>query len=156
MAIEYSLMLDTQKTVRELTDLCRSAGTISGEESLRHGLAFWLFGLRCTVTTVDDRSREIYQESFGITPPVRVGFRIDKDDPERTMADMKRVLVMLLHSVPGEAILVRNGEHVMLRRTGRLALINQQWINDGFSSFGDLVEELGAGWAIGPDPGPVS
>ena len=42
MAIEYTLMLDTRATIRELAKICRGDESASDEEVLPCGVAFWL------------------------------------------------------------------------------------------------------------------
>jgi len=155
MAIQYTLMLDTPATIPEVAETCRGSETVSDEEALPQGVAFWLSNLRCTVMLVDDRTRDVYLESFGIAPAVSVGFRIDKDDPAGTIATAKRAAVRLLRGLPDDAILVQNGEVPVLRRAGGRGVINQDKVTQGYSSFGNILAELGTAWTIGPDPGPV-
>ncbi len=155
MAIQYTLMLDTPATIPEVAETCRGSETVSDEEALPQGVAFWLSNLRCTVMLVDDRTRDVYLESFGISAVVSVAFRIDKDDPAGTITATKRAVVRLLRQLPGDAVLVQNGEIPVLRRVGECGVINRDKVNEGYSSFGDLLAELGPTWTIGPDPGPV-
>ena len=128
MAIDYTLLLDTTRPAGDLADY---GGTVLPIES----------GIR----------REISQESFGIEPTVSVVFRIDKDEPERSTDEMKVAVARILRDFEGDAILVNNGEHAVLRRTGASGIINERWAR----RFGDLLGDLDSSWVIGPDPGPV-
>ena len=76
---------------------------------------------------------------------------VNKDEPERSTDEMKVAVARILRDFEGDAILVNNGEHAVLRRTGASGIINERWAR----RFGDLLGDLDSSWVIGPDPGPV-
>jgi hypothetical protein len=100
----------------------------------------------------DHRVREVYAEIYGINPRVSLSFRLDKFRPDDAAQQMADAVVRVLRAVPGDAILVLNGETPIARRRGdQGVLAERSWFWTPA-----VLEQLGPGWRIGPDPGPTN
>ena len=66
-----------------------------------------------------DRGQAFMQSEFGFAPTVDVWFRINsRQDEEMGKQTLLRAVALLLDRFPGDAVLLFNGEHVVLQRLG--------------------------------------
>jgi hypothetical protein len=62
-------------------------------------------------------------EAFGFTPTLHVGFRLDKDRADAGRIGVIETTLGLLKELPGDAVLLFDGENpLLLRVAGRLTL----------------------------------
>jgi hypothetical protein len=153
MAIEYSLEMVSSSSPRRIADLIRGDAEVTLEPLPHaHGFALGLPGLYCGVGTVDDRSAEIIEETYGIRPTVGVLFRIDSFLYEDAYRSMRDALVRILRGESGEVVLLANHELPILRRRDGHGVTSDQygpWLNE-------VREALGPAWEASPDLPPTS
>jgi hypothetical protein len=151
MSIEYALKLVSSTPPGRIAELVRGSEK-AALQPLPRGFAVGLPGVHCAVLAVDDIDAEIAEESHGIRPTIAVVFRIDKDRREDGLRTMRAALVRVLGVEPGDAILLANLEHpVLRRRDGHGVLIDQ------FGPWPEaILAALGPTWTVGPDLSPQS
>jgi hypothetical protein len=146
MAIEYTLYIDTEHApsrLREIVCACigdeldfAPAGTLtfSGEK---------LYG---AVSDVDEVTRQFVSEDFSFDARARVTFRLDKFALADSQDSLIRCVAAVLAADPSDAMMLFNGETVVLRRRG-IDLVLQ----DGFGPWTPArLRPLGRSYRIGP------
>lgn len=126
MAIEYALNMDTTSAPAELVARAAEALAAAGREEQREGGAAAVEGAGVAVfgRALEEPSRTFTREDFGIDASVRVSFRLDKDDLAGASAAMMRAIDAILRACRGDALLLRDGEQVVLRRRGEELVLN--------------------------------
>src|SRR5689334_17633830 len=77
---------------------------------------------------VGARSREISQEDFGFSPDQIISFRTWGGEHEEGRRDLVRGTLAICQAVPGDAVLLFNGEIVLFMRTlGTLYVNSAYW-----------------------------
>lgn len=80
---------------------------------------------------VTGRSREITLERFGFQPEVHVVFRTWPHLNPEAKAEMVRGTLAVCRAIPGDAILLYNGEVVLfMRKAGELSVNSEFWRGD--------------------------
>jgi hypothetical protein len=151
MALEYALDVVSSSPPRRIADLVRGDGEAT-LEPLPHGFSIVLPSLYCAVHTVDDRSTEIAEETYGIRPTVGVLFSLDKFHTEDAYRSMRDALVRILGAESGDAVLLANLELPILRRRNGRGVTSDRfgaWLNE-------VRVALGPAWTVGPDLPPKS
>ena len=103
MAIEYTLLLEDDIEV-----LALAAGTLS----IAGG-------------AVDQVARDVYARDMGISPCHRIILRLDKGRLREGEDEVVEVTRSILRQVPGDALLLFNGELPILRRTGGTVVLGE-------------------------------
>ncbi len=74
------------------------------------------------------RGEEMIEEGFGFRPSLRVGFRLAKEYEARERdRELAHAATVLLEAAAGDAVLLVNGEHVLLQRLGGRLELSPGW-----------------------------
>jgi hypothetical protein len=123
MALEYFLRIATDlKPPQTLDFLARTLQFEVEPDSSLSGP-----GLTITASAESKIGQSIISEAFNFTPTVRVTFRVDKfDDTELGRLSLLRGTLELVRQLKSDAVLLFNGEDVvLLHAKGELALNEQ-------------------------------
>jgi hypothetical protein len=142
MALEYSLRLAAD------CDPGLVAGLVAASRSVRgHRGTLQAPGVvEIRVVPESGHTHDTLRRSLGLTPTVLVFFRLDKfRGPSEGVTSVLQVCADVLHALPGDAVLLFNGETVvLLRQQGRL-LLNRGW--GGWSAVRPSELSLPSEWA---------
>jgi hypothetical protein len=130
MPLDYDLYLEGALDLEQLMWLTEE-GLGLAHEARVHGEVIERPGPGMSLTTFAalPLKREVLKETIGVSPRVAVSFTLDR---ERDLDDdlftrILRVTAYLLEREPGDAVLLFNGELVIiLRRAGRI-LVNERY-----------------------------
>lgn len=152
MALEYSFegALDLDATAA-LQQVATELG-LSATDSVRlHGPALQIFTL-----SQSDLRKSVIEDAFHFRPTLSIGFRIDSNASDQDYETGKhlliRVVVALLQQSPGAAVLLFNGETVLLQRLDERIVLNQDWRE--WTSY-DLLRDVTLPYDQRPLPSPL-
>ena len=127
MALEFALYLETNNAPKRVLELLFEGIGIEaqidlsnrhGGVSSRSGPAFMTYAYN---TSIERAS--FLEDELGIQPKITILFRLDKQEPETQKKVMLRAMIELITQLPGDAVLLFNGEVVwLLRKRGQLVL----------------------------------
>jgi hypothetical protein len=131
MALEYDLHLTTSmKPIQALEIMARQiAGLARSEDDSS------LVDVTVTITATETRAltRSIIEEAFHFVPTLRVGFRfVNNADHDRASQIMLQATLLLLEHAQ-DAVLLFNGEIIVLHRLGGKLVFNSEheiWDDD--------------------------
>ncbi len=116
MAIHYYLLIDTNLTPFEVSDIIFELEGLKKNDRENTFFVDWLIG---GVSEESESDKRLNQEEFGLSPTISIWFdpRCDDDEEqEKAMKDMMRVIVHILQKDSGDAVLVIDGEYLVLSR----------------------------------------
>jgi hypothetical protein len=120
MALDYDLDLATHMRPAEaLEQIASQFPELTWSED-----KFFLFDETISISAIElrKRSQDLVKDAFGFTPTVSIGFRQAKDGDWEKFRDILLQATMLLLEHAQDAVLLFNGENVILQRLmGRLA-----------------------------------
>jgi hypothetical protein len=122
MALDYTLHLSTSVKPRQAWE--RLAGRIAGLAWSEDDSC--LFDETVTITAMDSRAltRSVIEESFQFVPNLWVGFRCAKFADQDTFARVLLDATLLLLEDSKEAVILFNGEFIILQRLGGQLVFN--------------------------------
>jgi hypothetical protein len=83
-------------------------------------------GIWIGIQNREPSGQQIIQDAYGFRPTVVINFEIyDREDTEAGKQLMVRAVLALLGRMPGDAVLLFNGEHTVLQRIGGKLAINR-------------------------------
>jgi hypothetical protein len=134
MAIYYSLGMDSPVTATEARRLVAQAigAPQVGDED---GLDPQSANLQVSVTdTLAHSWQAMIQEFFDFRPSLYVQFRVRNDaETEARDRELIRATSALLATGPGDAVLLNNGENVVLQRPGGKLEVNAHWFPEDYA-----------------------
>jgi hypothetical protein len=129
MALEYDLYLTASTKPRQaLESLADHVDGLAWSEDNS-----WLFNEVVTITASEShsRTRSLFAETFHFTPTLGVGFRFAYDtDYDADYARFKQIMfqsTMLLLEHAQDAVLLFNGETIVLQRFGGKLVFNSDY-----------------------------
>lgn len=125
MALEYDLYLEVGMQPKQAFEMLASRvpGLARSEEG------FWLVDETATITVagVLASRKDVIGEAFRFFPAVRVGFRFVNDtDYDRFRQIMLEAVLLLLEQAQ-DAVLLFNGETIVLQRFGGKLVLNSDY-----------------------------
>jgi hypothetical protein len=128
MALEYELELQTELDPRLVVQILRAALDIErGPEPSGTSLYTGSEAIGLYVDPSRETHKEIIDEAYGFRPDISIGSRIPWDASVEGVRLMVRGMMALLHRVPGDAVLLQNGELTRIwRQNGKLE-VNEDW-----------------------------
>jgi hypothetical protein len=119
MALEYELRLATERAPADVLAVLSNELGFSGNTDQRTAP-----GLASISALNENRlGQDVIKSAFGFTPLVKILFRLNKDEIERGVMSVLRACMRVLDHVKGDAVLLFNGEAViLLRKSGNLIL----------------------------------
>ncbi len=126
MALEYQLVLRTESPLASLLEAVRQRCALlwSKDDTFLIGTGVQVSGGIC------GRSwQQTFQEEFGFRPKVQLFFRMAKAAEELRAGSrvMLAVVVDVLRQEAGPAVLLANGETILLQRLDQELLLNRDW-----------------------------
>jgi hypothetical protein len=87
-------------------------------------------GVQVCAIKNSELGQSVIEEWFGFRPTISVLFRIfTNEDYEGGKHTLQQATMELLRQVPGDAVLLFNGETIVLQRIGGQLVLNQGWGN---------------------------
>ncbi len=135
MALEYDLHLTTSTKSKQALEMI--AGGVTGL-SWSEDDSF-LFDVTVTITATNSRAltQSVIEEAFHFVPTLRVGFRfVNNTDHGRARRLMLQATMLLLEHAQ-DAVLLFNGEIIVLQRLGGQLVVNSEyeiWDDDWLKS----------------------
>lgn len=120
MALEYHLYIDAACSANHLEKLIVDAGATKLSDS---PATYGGDKILCVVVQSDPRTRAFIAEEFHVEPRVNVYFRLDKFDLDQSQRSLVQYIDRVLIGCAGDAVVVFNGELVVMRRTHDALLI---------------------------------
>jgi hypothetical protein len=144
VALTYRLEVAADLEPRHALRLLADGLGLDSEASELYGT-----GILVGAMTPPAQGQDLTEEEFGFRPSLDVWFRLDPNVPDGAYVEAKRRLIraamIVLRHTSGDAVLLFNGEQVLLRRrTGRL-LLNatwREWVSHGLLAEVTLPHEL--------------
>ena len=125
MALEYDLYLESGMTPRQAFEMLsnRIVGIAPSEDG------FWLVNETATMTVAEVLAsrRDVIGEAFRFLPAVRVGFRYVWDSDYDRFKEMMLQATLLLLEHAQDAVLLFNGEIIVLQRFGGRLVLNSEY-----------------------------
>lgn len=126
MATEYDLNISTDLKPAYIVQI------IAGELDLeRNGDDYIITpSLFITATEKEHTSADYYSRLFGFRPNMLMGFRLQPKLPEGERIgrqEMLRAVMALLRHEAGDAVLLLNGERLILQRLDGRLVLNKEW-----------------------------
>lgn len=126
MALEYQLILSTESSIASLLETIsqRSGLAWSADHTFLAGIGVQVSGI------ASSRSRQsTIEEGFGFRPEAQLFFRMASDPEERRVGyrTMLEVIVGVLQQEAGQAVLLFNGETILLQRLTEELTLNRDW-----------------------------
>lgn len=127
MASEYSLVISTDLApIRALHIVSKGLG-LKWEDSNTYLVGL---GVLVGATSQGGLGQSVIEEAFGFRPDISVLFRINpKEDHEKGRHTLLRATMELLRQIPGDAVLLFNGENIILQRIEGQLVLNEEWGN---------------------------
>jgi hypothetical protein len=129
MALDYSLILEADLESQSALKLILPIFDFKQceEEKYLFGINNLLIG-SCEESEL---SKSIIEEDFGFRPSFYVWFRIRSNDDEdrKGRAMMTEIVLEVLHQIPGNAVLLFNGETMVLQRIAGEVTLTPIWHN---------------------------
>lgn len=125
MALDYDLHMAT--ALEPTQTLCLMLNKFSLKWNIDNN---WLVGAGVIVGAIKstELNQSILEEEFcGFRPTVSVWFEIDKFNYEEGMNTLRQATMEVLRQVPGDAVLLFNGETIVLQRLGGRLILNEGW-----------------------------
>lgn len=124
MALEFSLVLETPCTpLALLTTIAHDTGLTWSDDSHLLGQGVWISAIEETA-----RGQALMEELFGFRSTVVVGFRINpKEDYQEGKHTVLRATMVVLKQNVDHAVLLFNGEDIVLQAAGQRLLLNADW-----------------------------
>ncbi|PRQ02634.1 SitI3 family protein [Enhygromyxa salina] len=146
MAIEYTLYIDTECALPRLRESVCACIRDESDMSPTGTLTFSGEKLLGTVSAVNEVTRQFVSEDFSFNARARVTFRLDKFALADSQDSLVRCVAAVLAADPSDAILLFNGETVVLRRRG-----SDLVLREGFGPWTSArLQPLGRSYRIGP------
>ncbi|KIG14518.1 hypothetical protein DB30_06745 [Enhygromyxa salina] len=123
MALEYDLHVDAVCPANHLEKLLVDAGATKLSDS---PATYGGDKILCVVVPPDPRSSSFIAEEFHVEPRVSVYFRLDKFNLDQSQRSLVQYIDRVLVGCAGDAVVVFNGELVVLRRTHDALLIRAE------------------------------
>lgn len=112
--------------------------------------------LQITAVVLPDLRQSVIADAFGFRPMLGVGFRIDSNASDDDYLAGKHLLIQatvaLLRAYAGAAVLLFNGELVLLQRLQTQITLNQDWRE--WTSY-DLLRDVTLPYELRPLPSPL-
>lgn len=130
MSIEYLLYLDTATPLMEIRAALRRCMAGSREHPASESGPPSLFqsGVLATASTPDQTAQQFIEEEFGLHATASIMFGLDKLALGPAQDAVLRYTSDILGAVAGDAALLYNAEHLVLRRSsGSITLRDDFW-----------------------------
>lgn len=126
MALEYQLVLSTGSNIASLLEtLSQRSGLVwSADHTFLDGIGVQVSGIAFS------RSRQAtIEEGFGFRPEAQLFFRMASGPEERRVGyqTMLEVVSEVLRQELGQAVLLFNGETILLQRLAGELILNKDW-----------------------------
>jgi len=124
MALEFDLSIDTELGPMEALSILSEGLNLEWTQELR------LRGPAAIIGAFSKRplGQSVIAEEFGFRPTIDVWFRISpKEEYQIGKNTVLRATVELLSKLSGDAVLLFNGEELVLQRIGMQLLIDKEW-----------------------------
>jgi hypothetical protein len=126
VAIEYDLEFATEFEPKVVLDVVAEKLSFKWWEQ-SHLIAIGLIMGAYNPSKTSELSQSCFEEAYGFRPTLSVWFRLDKfADYDEGYRNMMRATTLLLSYIPGDAVLVFNGEITVLQRTNGELAINSE------------------------------
>jgi hypothetical protein len=124
MALDYYLLVDTSLTTDQVLSIILELDGLKKNDKENTFFVDWLIG---GVSKESDDDKRLNQKEFGLSSTINIWFNPiigdDENEAEKTMKDMMRVVMRILQIDLGDAILLFNGDSLVLSRfNGKLLL----------------------------------
>ena len=125
MPVEYSLIMETEVTPREVLSFLADSGSLEWHDSGYLTAPEIIVGAH--EHSQHGPSAEMIIENFDFLPRLLVWFQMagGTDLRPQGIRIMMRVITLLLRRYTGDVVLLTNGENVKLRRSGGKLLIHK-------------------------------
>lgn len=137
MAVEFSLVISTDiEPIQALHIVFKKVGLEWRDSNT------YLVGPGVLVSSIRKGAlgQSVIEEAFGFRPNISVFFRISpKEDYEKGRHTLLQATIELLRQVPGDAVLLFNGENIVLQRIGGQLVLNEEWGNWTPSQLADVT-----------------
>lgn len=126
MALEYQLVISTDSSIKSLREVVHQHSSLvwSADHTFLTGTGVQVSGI------ASSRSRQAtIEEGFGFRPEAQLFFRMASDPEERRVGYhvMLEVVADFLQREAGQAVLLFNGETILLQRLGGELTLNRDW-----------------------------
>ncbi|MGK7876561.1 MAG: SitI3 family protein [Xenococcaceae cyanobacterium] len=89
-------------------------------------------------------ARSQIEEEFGFRPTIDVRFRINpKEEYQIGKRTVLRATIELLSKITGDAVLLHNGENLVLKRIKEKLILNKEWGNWNPMDLAELSQNAG-------------
>lgn len=143
MALDYSLDIETSLSPQEALPMLANYLNLEWEDIERPNL--FAAGIKIFAWQTTEHHQAIISEYFNFRSTLYVSFRLhaidsDIEDEQRKQIMLKAVLKLLEHST-GNALMLFNGETIVLQRFAGKLTLNKSW-NSLFSNNKNLFSKL--------------
>jgi hypothetical protein len=123
MSLEFGLFIITELEPPQVVTIIAKLGLEKLTDSQLLGT-----GVLVNVQNTSTLRCSIIEEAFGFCPSLSVSFRIQpKENYVQGKCTLLRVTIELLTQVVGDAVLLFNGEDIVLHRLEGKLIINKKW-----------------------------
>lgn len=123
MSLDYTLNVATHLTPLSFATLMASESPMTQEN-----VDLWGRAINARVLGSDELSRQIIEEGFGFTPTIAIVFHVvPSQGYEEGVSIMVSAVAAVLRHVPGDAVLLKSSELMMLQRRGKRVSVDEDW-----------------------------
>ena len=123
MSLDYTLNIATN-----LKPLDLAALVARGSAMTQEGVDLWGLAVNARALNSTELSREIIEEEFGFSPTIALVFHvIPSQGYEEGIGVMAQAVAAILRHVPGDAVLLKSAELMMVQRHDNQVVIAEEW-----------------------------
>lgn len=124
MSLDYTLNIATDVSPEKI------AALLAFTTGLREdGVDLWGGAVNARVIRKTGLGQEIVEETFGFRPTIAVVFHVIPSEGYDTgLSGVARAVAQALRCLPGDAVLLKSGELMMLQRRSDEVVISDEWV----------------------------